>query len=55
MISTGNFTYQRWCTGCNAEPATHVVEAQINGEWTEIDLGKSCLTRLDEDGKIEEK
>lgn len=44
----------RWCSGCSAEQAIDVIEMEFNGQWVSIDIGMNCLTRLKDDGRIEE-
>jgi hypothetical protein len=42
-----------WCNICSSEQAVIPIQAEINGEWIEIDVGPECLTRMERDGKID--
>lgn len=48
-----NIIFTKWCNGCNAEEAIVSMEAEVNGEWVSLDLGRECLTRLEETDMIE--
>lgn len=55
LWSTGQaVSFVVWCSGCSAEQAMDTVEVEIDGQWTTIDVGLNCLTRLKEEGRIEE-
>lgn len=36
-----------WCTACGAEPAIVTIEAEVNGEWMPLDIGRNCLENLE--------
>jgi len=41
-----------WCNSCQSEPAVVTIEVEFDGEWAPLDIGEQCLTRLQEDGKM---
>lgn len=43
-----------WCSGCSAEPAVELVEIEWNNEWVSFPVGAECLTRLQENAKMNE-
>lgn len=48
-----NITY--WCSVCSGEPAVDQVEVEwpVDGEWITLPVGEQCLTRAQEEGKLE--
>jgi hypothetical protein len=46
--------YQIWCSGCSAEPAIEMLEIEWNGEWVSFPVGAECLTRAQNNARIEE-
>jgi hypothetical protein len=46
--------YVIWCSGCSAEPAIEMLEVEWNDEWVSFPVGPECLTRAQENDRIEE-
>jgi len=43
-----------WCSGCSSEPAIEMFEIEWGGDWVSFPVGADCLTRVQENVRIEE-